>query len=120
MDPKRQNAPTVGKSYLLDRDNFKQEIRKRSLREMINNKRNPKQTINGYNLSMRWRKRKYKIKRCWVCGETDHFKADCPIHWIKQLIKRVVELEKRLQNIEESIYIQQKKQNKKMKKKKRN
>ena len=109
---KRQKAPTAGTTYLQDRDIFKQEIRKRSIQGWLNNKRFPTKSINGYNLSMRWRKRKYKIKKCWVCGDIDHLKADCPIHWINQLIKRVNELEMKLQNLENNIYIQQKRKKK--------
>lgn len=116
---KRQKAPTEEKNYLADRQAFKLALRKEKISSMISSKRNPNQSIKGYNLSMRWKRHKSIIKRCWVCGKPDHFKADCPIHMKNQLIKRVVELENKIQILEENLHTQKKNQKKREKKKKK-
>ena len=116
---KRQKAPTEEKSYLADRQEFNLALRKKKISSMLSSKRNPSQSIKGYNLSMRWKRHKNIIKRCWVCGKPDHFKADCPIHKKNLLIKRVDELEKKIQILEENLHIQKKNQKKREKKKKK-
>ena len=119
---KRQKAPTEEKSYLADRQEFNLALRKKKISSMLSSKRNPSQSIKGYNLSMRQKRQKRHkniIKRCWVCGKPDHFKADCPIHKKNLLIKRVDELEKKIQILEENLHIQKKNQKKREKKKKK-
>ena len=61
-------------------------------------KRNQIQSIKGYNLSMRWKRHKYIIKRYWVCGKPDHSKDNCSFNFENLLIKWVIELEKKYKN----------------------
>ena len=115
----RQKAPTEEKDYITNRQEFKLALRKKAINDIITSKRCPIQSIKGYNLSLRSKRYKYHTKRCWVCGSPDHFKADCPIHREKKLIKRVNELEKRLKIMEENIHTQKKNQKKRERKKKK-
>ena len=92
---KRQKAPIEEKeekNYLADRQAFKLALRKEKINNTLSSKRNPSQSIKGYNLSRRWKRHKYIIKRCWVCGKPDHFKAECPILLEILLIKGVIVL----------------------------
>ena len=121
MDPQvRQKTPTEEKNYIANRQEFKLALRKKEINDIITSKRSPIQSNKGYNLSLRNKRYKYHTKRCWVCISPDHFKADCPIHREKKLIKRVNELEKRLKILEENVYIQKRTKRRERGKKRRN
>ena len=121
----RHEAPTEKKEYLTQRIKTKLHLRKELINKIIMSKRNPNQSIAGYDLSLRRRKWNKRKKKCWVCGSKDHLKAECPVHRESRLRQRVAELEERIQKLEESIQIQRnnrkkrdKKKREKMKKKK--
>ena len=116
---KRQEAPTEVKEINTQRTNFKLQLRTKSIQEIIWSKRNPSQCIRGYDHSLRRRNHKKKQKKCWVCGSPDHLKAHCPVHKQSQLSQRVTELEKRIQELEELLHIQNKMKKKRDQKKRR-
>ena len=102
----RQEAPTEKGEYSTPRIESKLQLRKKELNKIIWSKRTPNQSILGYNLSLRRRKRYRRKKKCWVCGSVDHLKAECPVHRESRLRQRVAELEERIQNLEDFINIQ--------------
>ena len=66
--------------------------RKEKLQEILWTKRNPPETIKGYNLRMCRKKCSYKKKRCWCCGLIYHLKTDFPANKEKQFNLLVEEL----------------------------
>jgi len=116
---KRQEAPTERNEIFSQRTSFKLQLRTKTIQEIIWRKRNPSQSIRGYDLSLRWRKYKRKQRKCWVCGSPDHIKAYCPVHNQSQLRKRVTELEERILELEEALHIQNKNKKKREQKKRR-
>ena len=102
----RQEAPTEKGEYSTPRIETKLQLRKKELNKIIWSKRTPNQSILGYNLSLRRRKRYRRKKKCWVCGSVDHLKAECPVHRESRLRQRVAELEARIQKLEVLINIQ--------------
>ena len=84
----------------------KSKQRTKGLQEVLWQKRNPQikiQSIKGYDLSKCYRRKKFKLRRCWICGSTSHLKINCPVHRESQLKIRVIELEERIQEIEAAI-----------------
>ena len=107
----------------------KSKQRTKALQEVLWQKRNPQikiQSIKGYDLSKCYRRKKFKLRRCWICGSTSHLKINCPVHRESQLKIRVIELEERIQEIEAAILNQRnnkkkrdRKRQKKLQKKKK-
>ena len=114
---KRQDCPAL--DYIQPRLDFKLSKRKEKIQEILWEKRNPPETIKGYNLRLCWKKRPYKKKRCWCCGSINHLKIDCPVHKEKQLLLWVEELEKRITQMEEALHVIQKNRAKREERKKR-
>ena len=121
MDAKvRRETPT---EKIDERVENKLMQRTKALQKVLWQKRNPQnkiQSIKGYNLSMCYHRKKFKLKRCWICGSTSHLKFNCPVHRESQLKKRVIELEERIQEIEAALLNQRnnkKKRDRKRKKK---
>ena len=116
---KRQEAPTERNEIFTQRTSFKLQLRTKTIQEIIWRKRNPNQSIRGYDLSLRRRKQKRKQRKCWVCGSPDHIKAYCPVHNQSQLRKLVTELEERIIELEETLHIQNKNKKKRDQRKRR-
>ena len=102
----RQEAPTEKGEYSSPWIETKLLLRKKEIEKIIWSKRNSNQSILGYNLSLRKRKRYKRKKKCWLCGFVDHLKAECPVHRESRLRQRVAELEARIQKLEVLINIQ--------------
>ena len=113
---KRQDSPTLKPNN--PRQEFKLQKRKEKLMEILQAKRHPQNPIQGYDLQKYWKYHKKK-KKCWSCGSTNHLKFDCPVFKKKQLLKRVVDLEHRIYQIEEAPKIIQKNKAKRERRKKR-
>ena len=113
---KRQDSPTLKPNNT--RQDFKLLKRKEKLMEILQAKRHPPNQIQGYDLH-KYRKYHKKKKNCWSRGSTNHLKFDCPVLKKKQLLKRVVELEHRIYQLEEALQIIQKNKAKRERKKKR-
>ena len=115
----RQEAPTEKGEYSSPRIERELLLRKKEIEKIIWSKSIPNQSILGYNLSLRRRKRYRRKKKCWVCGSVDHLKAECPVHRESPLRQRVAELKARIQNLEVLINIQNINRKKRDKKKKK-
>ena len=113
---KRQDSPT--QTMKEERVDFKLKLRREKLKEILRNKRNPTNQIQGLNLHI-CKKRHPKIKKCWCCGSKNHLKIDYPIHREKQLLLWVREQEKKMQQLEEDLKIIKKNKAKKERGKKR-
>ena len=77
--------------------------RTKSLQKVLWQKRNLQskfQSIKGYDLSICYHGKKFKLRRYWICGSTNHLKIKCPLHRESKLKKRVSELEESIQEIE--------------------
>ena len=85
------------------RENFKLNLRKEKIRQVLWSKRNPinpVSSIYGYNLSMYRRRKNFKIKKCWECGSTCHLMSNFPVHRESLLRVRVTELKNKSQKLE--------------------
>lgn len=116
----RREAPA---SRLNQREEFKLNLRRRALAEVLSKKRCPYQSIKGYNLWKCWPKYYIKKKRCWECGSYSHLIAECPKYNLSRLRERVSELEQMVVQLEDvlqdQIKIKEKRDKKRKKKKKK-